>query len=236
MRFFKDCFEMVREVERDLWEMGIEVHPQSMQDKRVGHDEGYKTKEVRAYGFSILPPQPAKDRMVEYLWPKSTVLEYCQLEHKDRISRLQLNPGNSYKVRDQIWSEFLHHGTFAYTYSERISPQLDRIIEELKKNPDTRQAIIEIHNNLQYDLDSLGGVARVPCSMHYQLMVREGALDLIYIMRSCDFLTHFPVDIWLAIELQHYIAQELSLKPGIFSYFTGSLHAYHKDMRERGIF
>lgn len=244
-RIYMNCFEMVREVERDLWEMGINVEVQSMQDKQAR----FMTKEVRAYGFTICPPFDKTDmnKMVEYVFPKSTVVEYCEAEYRDRVSGQVMNPGNSYKTRNQVWSEFLHDGKFAYTYSERITPQLGKIMQELRERPGTRQAIINIHSNFfrneppnevetELDLYRIGGKKRIPCSMYYQFMIRQDKLEGIYTMRSCDFLTHFPVDIWLAIALQQYIAGWLDIKSGPFHYFTGSLHAYEKDMKARGIF
>lgn len=236
MRIYMDCMEAVREVEREMWEMSIRVPIESMQDKVVAGDpELGMTRELRAYGFTILPPQANRDKMVQYLFPGNAVLEYCRAEHKDRISGQVLNPGNSYMVRNQVWSEFLHDGQFAYTYSERITPQLNRVIEELRVRPGTRQAIIEIHNN-EIDLDRMGGKARIPCSMYYQLLRREGKLDLIYTMRSCDFLTHAPVDWWLAMAMQEHIAWALAIPVGNFTYFTGSLHAYARELKLRGIF
>ena len=238
MRIFLNCEEMVKEVERDLWEMGIDVHPQTMQDKYVAEDEDYKTKEVRGYGFQVVPPQSGSVEMLKYMFPTNynTVLSYVDQEHADRTGGEILNPGNSHKFRPDVWSEFLHDGKFAYTYSERMTPQLLRIMEELKQRPDTRQAVINIHSNLSHDKKNIGGSGRIPCSMYYQFMRREGKLDLIYTMRSCDFLTHFPIDIALATQLQHHVAMALSIPQGMFTYFTGSLHAYHKDMEERGIF
>ena len=251
MRLYRDCYEMVREVERDLWEMGILVHPQTMQDKDVSKDGDYRTKELRAYGFTILPPRAEANAMVEYLFPGTTVLDYCRAEHSDRISGKASNPGNSYKVRGQVWGEFLHEGKFSYTYSERFSPQLPKIIDELRTRPETRQAIVNIHSNFyrsvvesedpgtlkeEWDLDRIGGKKRIPCSLYYQFLRREGKLEMIYAMRSCDFLTHFPVDIWLALEMQDAVSIALGIPPGNFTYFTGSLHAYSKDMKARGIF
>lgn len=247
-RIYTSCMEMVREVERDLWEMGINVPVQSMQDKQGP----FNTREVRAYGFTITPPfdKADMDAMVEYIFPKSTVVEYCEQEIKDRTSEQILNPGNSYKVRNQVWGDFLHDGKFSYTYSERITPQLMKILKELRDKPGTRQAVINIHSNffdnliqhgehdhqMELDLDRIGGKKRIPCSMYYQMIRRENKLELIYTMRSCDLLTHFPVDIWLAIAMQQYAAGWLGIESGPFHYFTGSLHAYEKDMSARGIF
>lgn len=249
MRIYADCHEMVREVERDLWEMGLDIPIQTMQDVKVdGDPDRGMTKELRAYGFTITSPLARLDEMVEYIFPKSSVLEYCDLEIQDRVSGQIMNPGNSHKVRDQVWSEFLHNGTFSYTYSQRITPQLRKIIDELKARPGTRQAVINIHSNFfesfdpnnpdlpHQDLHRIGGVARIPCSMYYQFLIRNGSLDGIYTMRSCDFLTHAPVDWWLAIKLMDHIAREVGVPLGYFHYFTGSLHAYRREMKARGIF
>lgn len=259
VRIYTDPVEAVKEVERDLWEMGIDVHPQTMQDKDVANDADYMTKEVRGYGFQIVGYTwtPVEEcAVLEHILPKEqwkAVGEYMQLEFQDRVCNVAQNPGNSWKAREQVWNEFMHDGKFAYTYSERMTPQLMRILAELREHPDTRQAIINIHSNIRSccedsasvsparicpdaDLMNMGGHARIPCSMYYQLMIREGKLDLIYTMRSCDFLVHFPVDIMLALRIQEWAARQLEVQTGMFTYFTGSLHAYAKDMKVRGIF
>jgi len=261
MRIYTNPFEAAKETERDLFEMGIDVHPQTMQDKDVRDNDDYITKEVRGYSFKIVNwvYSLAELRiMMKHFFPVhfSSALTYVLSEFRDRTSGKALNPGNSYKCREVLWTEFMHDGKFSYTYSERMEPQLEYITNQLKINPETRQAIINIHTNicpevdrtipdtaqdvnhvcLSADLYHTGGKARIPCSMYYQIMIREGRVDLIYTMRSCDLLIHFPIDISLALCLLDYFADILKLKHGTFTYFTGSLHAYKKDMINRGIF
>jgi len=266
MRIYSTPLEAVREVERDLWEMGVRVHPQTMQDKDIHDDPNYETIEMQGYAFKIVNWQwnnPGIAVMVNYVLtgklkgaPATTykqVMDYIEQEFSDRVSGEQLNPGNAWEARAELWNEFMHGGQFAYTYSERITPQLPSIIAELKSKPDTRQGIITIHSNIcaldvtppdgpanivqqGRDLCNMGGGGRVPCSMFYQIMRRNKRLDLIYVMRSCDYLVHFPVDIALALRLQHYFAQSCDIPMGTFTYFAGSLHAYRKDMKARGIF
>jgi hypothetical protein len=256
MRIYANVGEAVRETERDLWEMGITVHPQTMQDKDVADDADFETREIRGYGFKIAGcawTREAEEAVVRYLLPEEqheAVLDYIPREHGDRISGVAMNPGNAWRARSSVWNEFLHNGKFAYTYAERFAPQLERVIEELHNRPDTRQAIINVHSNISPvrhlgveipvtssdDLAHMGGSGRVPCSLHYQLLRREGELDLIYCMRSCDFLVHFPVDLMLAMRLQSWAADQLCVEVGTLTYFAGSLHAYAKEMRVRGIF
>lgn len=262
MRIFQDPYEAMREVEREMWEMAIDVHPQTMQDKRIADDPDYKTKEVQGYGFKITKwvwDPVIVQRVLKYFFPDDwrKVALYIDQEFEDRTD-VASNPGTSYLHRQDLWNEFLHDGKFAYTYSERIAPQLEVIVDELTNNSETRQAIVNIHSNicpdianqLKYnhnghtvnlvnvsaDMENRGGGGRVPCSMYYQFMIREGALDMIYTMRSCDFLTHFPVDVLLALRMQNWMADGLKRGVGNFTYFAGSLHAYHKDLQKRGIF
>jgi len=261
MRIYQNLFEAARETERELFEMGIAVAPQTMQDKNVANDPAYITKEIRGYGFKIVDwavNMVHIKKVLEYFFKeeKDSVFSYILTELRDRTSAKVFNPGHAYLHRQELWKEFLYDGKFAYTYSERMNPQLQTILQELKINPETRQAIINIHSNIcplidgqvedtgaeenrvsiSADLDNRGGGSRVPCSMYYQIMIREKKVDLIYTMRSCDFLIHFPVDICLALLLQDWFAGKLELKTGVFTYFVGSLHAYQHDMQIRGIF
>jgi hypothetical protein len=255
MRIYSNMLEAVREVERDLAEMGIVAHPQTMQDKHIGDDAGYATKELQAYSFQITDNEYSPDEHSEVIgyffgntdgtWRR--ILNYLETEHMERTCGQQANPGTAYLQRPEVWNEFLHDGKFAYTYSERIAPQLTRMIHELSVNPDTRQAIINIHSNIKpfedygnergtvmgsVDMSNMGGGGRIPCSMYYQLMVRNGKVDLIYTMRSCDFKTHFPIDICLASRMQNHVAAALGRPVGRFTFFAGSLHVYQKDVTE----
>jgi thymidylate synthase len=253
MRFYSNLYDAVRETERDIFELGINVHPQSMQDKDVHNNPDYMTKEIRGYAFKLIDvawDKEQEDKVLQYILRDKHAVQhasaYIQLEFLDRVSGKQLNPGNSFQERREVWDEFLHDGKFSYTYSERIALQLHRIERELVMRPETRQAIINIHSNIcpivaenvheSQDLKNTGGTGRIPCSMYYQFMRREGKLDLIYTMRSCDFLTHFPIDLSLAMRLQDWMANRLEDDAGALTFFTGSLHAYMRDMKQRGIY
>lgn len=256
MRIYTNPLEAVQETERDLYEMGIVCHPQTMQDKDIRGNKDYETLEVRGYSFKIIDWQLSLThlkKVMKHFFPDcyDDAMVYVLQEFRDRCGRA-LNPGNSYKIRNGLWSEFLHDGKFSYTYSERMFLQLHDTIEELRIRPGSRQGIITIHSNIcpgpyntqtgvnevlsSADLRNRGGNARIPCSMYYQVMIREGKLDLIYTMRSCDLLVHFPIDIAIALCLQDYIADKLGILMGTFTYFTGSLHAYKKNLDCKGIF
>ena len=231
MRIFSDALEMVKEVERDLFEMGIQVQSSTMQDKDVHDDEGYSTLELFSYGYMVTAPEKIDD-MVEYL---KGSMRWLVAELMERLAPEYLNPGKAWELRREVWEEFIHDGQFAYTYNERYRDQLDKVVMELQKRLTTRQAIITMYDRHQ-DMMNLGGHGRIPCSMYYQFYIRKDQLHAIYTMRSCDFLTHFAHDVWLAMKLQEHIARHVGLPVGTFTHFVGSLHAYKKDMDARGIF
>lgn len=232
MRIFKDCFEAVKEVERDLFEMGTKVVVESMQDK-VGKQD---TIELRGYGYTIINPMNKLIEVVEYLKLNRA---YISQENIDRINKERLNPGNAYLKRFKEWEHYLHDGKFSYTYSERIGSQIDEAIDILRFDDGSRQAIIQIYDYCK-DGDNRTGIARIPCSMYYQLFIRDNKIHMIYTMRSCDFLRHFGYDLTLAINMLYAITTKLEYKTnytiGDFTHFIGSLHAYKIDMEERGIF
>lgn len=237
-RIFGNHYDAIRELLRELKELGITVPITHYQDKWVKGDKDFYTKELIGYSYVVSQADQKLDEMVRFLYPDKAgedVIEYCQLELNDRLAGVARNPGNAHKSRYSLWEEFLEDKQkFSYTYSERIADsnlekdQIQKVIDELKESPDSRQAIVQIFNYL-YDDKNIGGKHRIPCSLHYQFLLRNKKLHSIYCMRSNDLLTHYVVDIWIACKIQMYIAQKLNVGVGSFTYFGGSLHAYAKD-------
>jgi len=227
-RIYKNMKESINEIERDIMEMGILVHPETMQNINVKDNPDYDTLEVQNYTFSILDTSD-KDSCIENL-------NWCMAEFFERIddSKETINPGEAWKLRESTWAPFLVEGKMDYTYHDRMNAfaQIHRVIKELRENPDTRQAIIHVN----FPEDARGWrKSRIPCSMYYQFMIRRGKLDVIYNMRSSDFDTHFKNDIWLADELRKYIANEIEREVGIFHMNVGSLHRY-KNYTKKHVF
>lgn len=85
---------------------------------------------------------------------------------------------------------------------------LKTLIYLMLKDPFTRQAYLPI-----WFPEDLYGAAvegrRVPCSLGYHFMIRDGKFHCFYPMRSCDFIRHFRDDVYLTIRLQLSVLQEL---------------------------
>lgn len=232
MRIFSNFNEAFSEIKRDLAEMGIEVHTKTMQNKYIEKNEEYSTKELQFYSYTILNPWDDMDTLGDQLPNKAwAVAEWY--ERKSGILLEPINPGEAYKLRNDVWKEFLNkNGKFDYTYSERFAhnQQVKKVIEALKRDPLSRQAYISVWD--VYDTDYLGtAVSRVPCSLGYLLQYRQGKLNMEYSMRSCDFGTHFKNDIFEALMLQAYIGEQTGLELGNFIHHIASFHIYKKDIK-----
>jgi hypothetical protein len=89
-------------------------------------------------------------------------------------------------------------------------------------------------------------VGRIPCTLGYWFVLRNGKLNMTYYIRSCDYVRHFRDDIYLAVRLQLWVLQQvqqlalahadhgeyepwLDVTPGTFTMHIGSLHFHEGD-------
>lgn len=229
MRIYTNWGECYNEILRDLAEMGIVVRPKTMQDKNVEGNPDYETKELQNYSYMLLNPKSQEITGVVQPW--------ADAEFKERIDSVNypINPGEAWKLRKDVWSEYIHDGKLAYTYNEMLwnNNQLGKVMDRMLKDPDSRQLWVSLWNPNK-DPDLLGGVSRVPCSLGYGFQVREGRLNMHYVMRSCDFATHFCNDVYLAIKLLEWISNMTGFPVGNFTHTMFSVHVYNKDIK--GVF
>lgn len=243
MRIYMNAPEMIEETKRDLAEMGITVKPATMQDKYVKGDPNYETKELQNYSYCLLDAKSVDIPGVTQPWANAEfeerVTDPWERDWKGKRLMFQIpqfiNPGKAWELRKEVWSEYMHDGKLAYTYNELLwqNDQLTKVINRLKEDPDSRQLWISLWNP-EKDPDFLGGVSRVPCSLGYGLQVRDGKLNLHYVMRSCDFATHFRNDVYLAIRFLEWVAEKTGYPVGSFTHTIFSLHVYNKDVE--GVF
>lgn len=239
-RHFRNCEEYIKEIDRELFQSGIKVDVKHYQDKNLEGDDRY-TKEIIAVSACINKPLVKRKEMLQYIFGNEAdrIEQYCIQEFKDRISPVPLNPGESYKIRPDMWMNFLHDGKFSYTYSERLYDKWPEIIACLKQDKHSRQAVMQVF--FPEDTAKHSNNTRIPCSCQYQYLIRNDQLHCIYTIRSNDYFGHHPIDIWLAAESIKYLVEQLkstypSLETGKLYYQAGSLHAYNWDLKERLLF
>lgn len=248
MRIYQTLYDAVNETARDLKVRGITVECNSYQDKILEGEDRY-VKELVGVDFKVDKPLLHRDDIIKYIFKEekesNKILKYCKQEIKDRCSGKPLNPGNSYKIRSDMWNKFLEDsGKFSYQYAERLwtNQQFENVINILSKDSGTRQAVLSIWNpDKDMDLSKLGGGNRIPCSLNYQFLIRNDRLHCIYSMRSNDFLGHHVIDLYCCTGLMEYVVKRLkgvypNLKIGSLTYMCGSLHAFNWDLKNWVLF
>ena len=239
MRVYKTMYDAVNETLRDLKVRGITVECKTYQDKSLEGKDRF-VKELVGVAFKIDNPILKREEVIRYVFKDDTdrIIQYCEQEIKDRCSGQPLNPGNSYKIRSDMWTKFLENGQkFSYQYAERLwtNGQFKTVIDTLKNDSGTRQAVLSVWNpDKDMVAGKLGGGNRIPCSLFYQFMIRNGRLHCIYSMRSNDALGHHVIDLYCASGLMEYIVEELKpyypdLKIGSLTYECGSFHCFEWD-------
>lgn len=111
-------------------------------------------------------------------------------------------------------------GEFGYSID-----QISRVIEKLRKNPDTRRAAITLLESSDLEPSQ----KEAPCTVGLQFIRRRESLHLVAMMRSNDAYLGFPHDVFCFTMMQELIARSLGVKVGHYHHFATSLHLYEKD-------
>lgn len=135
-------------------------------------------------------------------------------------------------------------GKWAYTYHGRMTKypvrnkilfclfkckyknQIDFIIDELKRNPYSTRAVIDVRDNSQdmYSNDPA-------CLQHIQYFIRNNKLDCAVLFRSNDAVEATFMNAFALIMLQKQIADKLDLEVGTYTHTANSFHCYEKNFK-----
>jgi thymidylate synthase len=99
--------------------------------------------------------------------------------------------------------------------------QLEKVIESVKRSPDSRRHIVNAWN--VGDLDKM---ALPPCHILFQFYVAGGRLSCQLYQRSADIFLGVPFNIASYALLTLMVAQVTGLQPGDFVHTLGDAHIY----------
>ena len=105
--------------------------------------------------------------------------------------------------------------------------QISQVLEQLRKNPDSRRMIVSAWNVA--DLDKM---ALMPCHAFFQFYVANGKLSCQLYQRSADICLGVPFNIASYALLTMMIAQVCGLKLGDFVHTFGDTHLYTNHLEQ----
>ena len=130
--------------------------------------------------------------------------------------------------RAKIWKNMMIPGTTEvnsnYGFFWNKNGQLDRAIQELKKNPNTRRAIVvhyDINELERYDSDT-------PCNVVLNFTIVDGKLNLTVFARSIDCVWGFCNDQYTFAKLMNKVCFDTNTKLGEMHFFITNLHIYER--------
>lgn len=121
---------------------------------------------------------------------------------------------------------------FAWKSNNRLkyADQLKYIVESLKKDPNTRQAVISITDPAVDQLDDDGKLIEtkdIPCCRLLQFMIVNGKLNCTAYFRSNDLLYGFQqVNVFNGTFIQEVVAMIIGVPVGKYYHFANNLHFY----------
>ncbi|MCX6320013.1 MAG: thymidylate synthase [Bacteroidetes bacterium] len=108
-----------------------------------------------------------------------------------------------------------------------VVDQVTELIEQIKKNPDSRRLIISAWN-----VADLPKMALMPCHNMFQFWVGNGKLSCQLYQRSADVFLGVPFNIASYALLTIMIAQVCGLQPGEFVHTFGDVHIYNNHLEQ----
>lgn len=105
--------------------------------------------------------------------------------------------------------------------------QITWLINEIKKNPNSRRLVISAWN-----VGELENMALMPCHALFQFYVADGKLSCQLYQRSADVFLGVPFNIASYALLTLMIAQVCDLKPGDFVHTLGDAHLYNNHLEQ----
>jgi thymidylate synthase len=137
-----------------------------------------------------------------------------------------------------IWDEWAdEHGNLGRVYGAQWRDwrgangvrvdQIDNVISEIKKNPQSRRLIVNAWNPAEIDQ-----MALPPCHVLFQFYVQDGELSCQLYQRSADLFLGVPFNIASYALLTLMVAQVVDLRPGDFVHTFGDLHLYQNHLEQ----
>jgi thymidylate synthase len=167
----------------------------------------YNTKQ-RELSMTMVVEKPLKEPMISKLFIGGfRELEQYRQEMLDGILDFEVERGN-----------------WAYTYHQRYAPYIDYCINELRRDPNSRRAVISVRDN---EADTR--TDDPACLQSISFRLRNGKLACAAVFRSNDAVKAAFMNMFALVCLQERVANELGVEVGEYTHVAFSYHVYSQD-------
>jgi thymidylate synthase len=185
---------------------------------------GYQMRFDLAEGFPLLTTKKVHTRSIihELLWflKGDTNIRYLKENGVSIWDEWADANGNLGPVYGAQWRSWM-------TRDGRQIDQITNVIDQIRKNPDSRRLIVSAWNVGELDQMKLP-----PCHAFFQFYVADGKLSCQLYQRSADIFLGVPFNIASYALLTMMIAQVCDLKVGDFVHTLGDAHLYLNHLEQ----
>ena len=179
---------------------------------------GYQMRFDLSQGFPMVTTKKLHTRsiFVELLWFLRGDSNVRWLQERgvtiwDEWAREDGELGPVYGVQWRSWP----------TPDGRHIDQIAQVVDQIKRNPDSRRLIVSAWN-----VADIQNMALPPCHAFFQFYVAEGKLSCQLYQRSADIFLGVPFNIASYALLTNMVAQQCGLEVGDFIWTGGDCHIY----------
>ncbi len=201
---------------------------------------GHQMRFDLAAGFPLLTTKRVHFRsiLIELLWflrgdthvdflQKHGVSIWDEWATAEQCARFGRPEGELGPVYGHQWRNFGASRLADGRYAGDGVDQIAGVIEEIKKNPDSRRLIVSGWNPRE-----ASDVALPPCHTLFQFFVLDGRLSCQLYQRSADVFLGVPFNIASYALLTHMVAQVCGLQVGEFVWTGGDTHLYTNHLAQ----
>ncbi len=182
--------------------------------KKWVESNDYKGPDMTDFGLRIQTDEKFKAQYVD----QEAIFKKKVLED-DQFAALYGELGNVYGQQWRAWK----------TSQGGTIDQISGVIEEIKKNPDSRRLIVSAWSPEDISPDKS---ALPPCHTLFQFYVADGKLSCQLYQRSGDIFLGIPFNIASYSLLTHLIAHQCGLQVGEFVHTIGDAHIYSNHFEQ----
>jgi thymidylate synthase len=185
---------------------------------------GYQMRFNLQDGFPLLTTKKLHTRAIfhELLWflKGETNIQYLKDNKVTIWDEWADENGNLGPVYGKQWR-------FWETADGRTVDQIKNVVDQIKKNPDSRRHLV-----VAFDPGDVDKMALPPCHAFFQFYVADGKLSCQLYQRSADIFLGVPFNIASYALLVHMVAQVCNLEVGEFVHTLGDAHIYSNHMEQ----
>lgn len=171
---------------------------------------GERAKEL--IGVQMTIAKPLSNPIISKIYPFGDLFieDYC-------ANILNASSGGNHSISSRIVK--------SKKLVEKSNNQIIKVVNLLRKEPDTRRAIICL-----WDAENDIHTQHPPCACTIQFLLRDNKLDTIAYFRSNDSWMAALPDMIAITRLSNIVVEKLNVNIGKYHHFAASYHLYEPDI------